>query len=408
MQGTTAKQEAALTVVADLLASAAREPWRLSEDDLADMLGLTQELTRAAEAARVGVVREALERGVAGSAGSTPAASGAVSPADWVARSSPGMQPGDATRVVRVAQACRLPSKKVVADALTAGDVDVRNADVLLREFGRLEPDLNPDAAPTVLEGFVTVATSGGPHEIRTLRKRIIAEFGREGSFQSLQDRARRHRGLSRGWEDDGLRTYLLKLDPEAAAAFEAALDPLSAPQTDAQTKMPDPRTSDQRRADALMEIIARGVQGADGVPLTTKAALVVTMQIQDLVNRTGCGTTPAGDLLAPDTVRKLACDARVIPAVLDTSGEILDVGRSRRLATSAMVRALWVRDGGCTFPGCTRPPTWCDAHHVRHWVDGGPTSVDNLALLCARHHTIVHQRDHTADISGGTVTWHV
>ncbi|MHB8188741.1 MAG: HNH endonuclease signature motif containing protein, partial [Dermatophilaceae bacterium] len=99
-----------------------------------------------------------------------------------------------------------------------------------------------------------------------------------------------------------------------------------------------------------------------------------------------GAGTTLTGQVLSPQSVRKLACDAAIIPMVLGSQGQPLDVGRTKRLVTPALLAALWARDKGCTFPGCGRPPQWCDAHHVRHWVDGGATSLLNLTLLCAYH----------------------
>ncbi|HEY8652662.1 MAG TPA: DUF222 domain-containing protein, partial [Dermatophilaceae bacterium] len=89
---------------------------------------------------------------------------------------------------------------------------------------------------------------------------------------------------------------------------------------------------------------------------------------------------------LSPQSVRKLACDANIIPMVLGSQGQPLDVGRTKRLVTPAMLAALWARDRGCTFPGCGRPPQWADAHHVKHWIDGGTTCLLNLALLCGYH----------------------
>ena len=104
-------------------------------------------------------------------------------------------------------------------------------------------------------------------------------------------------------------------------------------------------------------------------------------------------GSADAGTLLAPETVRRIACDAALIPAVLGTGGEVLDWGRERRLFTPAQVKRLWLRDGGCTYPGCATPAQWCDAHHLTHWADGGPSDLANAALLCGHHHTVVHQR---------------
>ena len=97
-----------------------------------------------------------------------------------------------------------------------------------------------------------------------------------------------------------------------------------------------------------------------------------------------------------------------IIPTVLGTSSEVLDLGRARRLFTPGMLRAMWLRDKGCTIPGCTAPPTWADAHHIIHWVDGGATSLLNGALLCRRHHTLAHQKGWTATATTNEVTWHL
>jgi hypothetical protein len=79
---------------------------------------------------------------------------------------------------------------------------------------------------------------------------------------------------------------------------------------------------------------------------------------------------------------------------VLGGDGQVLDVGRTRRLGTGVLRRALVLRDSGCAFPGCDRPPRWTDAHHIRSWASGGPTSLDNLVLLCRHHHRTVHLSD--------------
>ena len=131
-------------------------------------------------------------------------------------------------------------------------------------------------------------------------------------------------------------------------------------------------------------------------------------MDWNDLKHLTGAGTTLTGDLLAPETVRRMACDAAIIPAVLGARSEPLDLGRTSRLVTPKLLQALYLRDRGCTFPGCSRPPSWCDAHHCRHWCDGGPTDLANMALLCPRHHTIVHQKGYTATVTATEVTWHL
>ncbi|WP_240670711.1 HNH endonuclease signature motif containing protein [Actinoplanes solisilvae] len=104
-----------------------------------------------------------------------------------------------------------------------------------------------------------------------------------------------------------------------------------------------------------------------------------------------GSGTTDTGQRLSASTIRRLACEARLLPAVLGGEGQILDLGRSRRLATAALRRALHIRDGGCAFPSCDRPPRWTDIHHIVEWSLGGLTSLDNTVLLCRHHHRLLH-----------------
>ena len=101
-----------------------------------------------------------------------------------------------------------------------------------------------------------------------------------------------------------------------------------------------------------------------------------------------------------------MACDADLIPVVLGGASEPLDVGRAKRLFTGGLRTAIIHRDRHCTFPGCDRPPDWCDAHHVKPWWAGGETTLTNAALLCARHHTIVHRDLLTATVTPTGVTW--
>ena len=103
------------------------------------------------------------------------------------------------------------------------------------------------------------------------------------------------------------------------------------------------------------------------------------------LKDQVGTATLTTGEHLSAQAVRRLACDAEILPMILGGPSGVLDVGRSQRLVTLALWLALIARDKHCVFPGCRRPPIACDAHHIVHWVDGGPTSLDNLALLCGR-----------------------
>ena len=130
---------------------------------------------------------------------------------------------------------------------------------------------------------------------------------------------------------------------------------------------------------DALVEtcLKASEVDGLLPDQHGAKPRLTVTVTLDQLKAGLGAVSLDTGDQLSATALRRLACDAEVIPAVLGTLGEVLDVGRSHRLVTAAIWKALTLRDRHCRFPGCRRMPLACDAHHLQHWADGGPTSLD-------------------------------
>jgi hypothetical protein len=118
---------------------------------------------------------------------------------------------------------------------------------------------------------------------------------------------------------------------------------------------------------------------------------VTVTINFDNLRDQIGAATLDTGERLTPAQARRLACDAQLLPAVLGTHGQVLDLGQSRRLITGALRRALVLRDGGCAFPGCDRPPRWTEGHHIQPWSNGGATSLDNSVLLCGPHHRVIH-----------------
>ena len=117
----------------------------------------------------------------------------------------------------------------------------------------------------------------------------------------------------------------------------------------------------------------------------------MVTVSLPVLQGRIGSASLALGGAINADIARRIACDARVIPVVLGSKGEPLDVGRASHTVPTAIRRAVIIRDRGCAFPGCSVPARWCEIHHVVYWADGGPTSVDNCVALCGRHHRLVH-----------------
>jgi hypothetical protein len=142
------------------------------------------------------------------------------------------------------------------------------------------------------------------------------------------------------------------------------------------------------RMHDALDDVCARLLR-AGSLPLSggTPTTVLVTISQEELTNRLGFGETSDGTLIPTRQLLQMASEADIIPAVLNRSGLLLDLGRSRRVATKNQTLALIARDGGCSFPGCAHPPEWCDRHHIDPWIAGGLTDVSNLTLLCRYHH---------------------
>lgn len=186
------------------------------------------------------------------------------------------------------------------------------------------------------------------------------------------------------------------RLDAVSGALFEKLLSPLAKPRPSENGER-DLRTVDQRHGDAFVELLDYIQQAAD-LPTEAgeKPVLMVTMSLGDLHSADEPPLLNGGIPISATEARLLACDARVIPAVLGGDGEVLDLGRTQRLANSAQRRALHLRDRGCVFPSCTRPTNWCHAHRLVAWADGGPTDLRNLALLCGMHHRLIHTSDWT------------
>ncbi|WGX95169.1 HNH endonuclease signature motif containing protein [Nocardioides sp. L-11A] len=176
-----------------------------------------------------------------------------------------------------------------------------------------------------------------------------------------------------------------------------------------------DPRDAGARLWDALVDACDR-LANSDDLPRDhgTKPRVIVLIDQESLRQQiidAGLaheGHTPTGARLSATTIRRMACDAEIIPTVLGTESQVLDVGRAQRLVTAALWLALIARDRHCAFPGCTRMPLACDAHHVTHWADGGPTALSNLVMVCRHHHTVLHHTPWAVriDLDTGQPVW--
>ena len=190
-------------------------------------------------------------------------------------------------------------------------------------------------------------------------------------------------------FEDGGL---FLKgvFDAVGGAAIRNALEPLAR-----KSGRDDERRREQRLADALVELAGHALDsGVIPDRGSQRPHLQVTASLETLLGRIGA---PAADLelslpISSRCVERIACDCNVTRILLDADSMVIDVGRSKRLISGARRTALNQRDRHCRWPGCDRPPSWSESHHLKHWIDGGGSDLPNLVLLCHRHHWLVHE----------------
>ena len=163
-----------------------------------------------------------------------------------------------------------------------------------------------------------------------------------------------------------------------------------------------DRRPMPQRMGQAFAEYVER--YPADELPTAggVNATVVVTMSLDTLLGGLRAASLDTGGVITASQARRLACEAGIIPAVLNGTSQVLDLGRRTRLHTSTQRTAMAVRDRGCTAEGCDWPPALCHAHHEVAWSKGGSTSVQNGRLLCPRHHARVHDPGYATESRPG------
>ena len=362
--------------------------WALADVELIDCLDTLYRLEQSVAALRSRVVRQIDARGIA-------AGQGVRGTAGWL-RERLRLDPFAARDMVE--QAAALDRRPNVDRAFGAGAIDGRQAAVIAATLDSLPAGADlaviADAEATLLD----LAAEFAPGRLRRLGARIldhvaaeVAEQAERAALELAEKRALRRRGLTLSVPVDGCVRVTGYLTVEDAAIVGAALDPLCTP------RATDDRTAGQRRADALVDICQLALRTGSlpdngGEP----PQLVVTVPYDLVTSELRRGVLDTGERVSATAARRLACDAQILPVLLGGAGQPLDVGRSRRLFTGPLRRALVVRDKGCAFPQCDRPARWCDAHHVVSWLSGGPTSVANGVLLCRRHHRVIHRGEWT------------
>ena len=319
---------------------------------------------------------------------------------------------GAASSSVRTARSLFRGPLTATAQALTSGVLSPAHARVLAHGTSDLPERVAAEADPVLVEAAARL----DPPRLRQAVGYLLEVADPEGA-DAARERRHGRRGLWLSPTFDDMVAVNGLLEPEAGHIVLAALEPLARP-ADAD----DSRSGGQRQADALAELARRALEGgwlpkAGGV----RPQLLVTVDLDSLLGHPGGigGEMGWAGPLEAEACRRLACDGAVTrvlvtrdptstveglqgrlraamtllpPTLGGAPSQPLDVGRTTRVVQPAQRSALAVRDGGCVFPDCDRPLAWCEAHHLRHWVDGGSTDLSNLALLCRAHHRAVHE----------------
>jgi hypothetical protein len=242
---------------------------------------------------------------------------------------------------------------------------------------------------------LVDLAPSLTTRELRRLCREAIERADPDGA-EPREDELRRRSGVQIVRRRDGLVQWIITMHPEAAGLLMTAVDARTAPRRQPTFREDevefeverDDRTLGQQRVDAIASIARDSLCHDDGELAGTPVTMVVRVDYDALVSGIGSARIDGIDTpISAATARRLACDAEIIPVVFGGPSEQLDLGRAERLFSRAQRRAIAFRDGGCTWPGCTAPPGWCEVAHIVAWILGGETNLDNGLLLCPFHH---------------------
>jgi uncharacterized protein DUF222/HNH endonuclease len=347
----------------------------LGQDELQDRFGEVHRASVVLEAERLRTLAE-IERRRAF------ARDGHLSATSWLAARYKVAFP-HAARQVRTALA--LEGMPATREALGSGELSssavaslVSAHDTSPEEFSRAEGML-VQAAQSLPAKELQVAVSDW-------KDRVDASPGLEEA-----ERLRKRRRLELSPRPSGMVGMDGDLDPETGQTVNTALRAVIDAQ--ARSGTPDPRTPTQRRADALGEVCRQWLDRGDRPTVGgERPHLNVVIGWEALKGPSGRAELDDAGSVPGEVARMLACDASISRVVTRGASEPLDVGRKTPVVPAAVRRAVIVRDRHCRFPGCDRPQGWCDAHHVRHWADGGETALGNLVLLCRPHHRLLHE----------------
>ena len=295
-----------------------------------------------------------------------------------------------------------LPARlTATAEVFTSGRTGLRHVEVIAKVLATAAADrLTPEVWAGAEVQLAEKATVYSPSELQAWGTALVEALDQDGAEPddrppALVNELRLTRnpngagGKLKGRFDDAAMFDAI------AAVIDAKAKPLTGD---------DERSAAQRQAEALADVCGYVLDHGD-VPECggRRPHLNVLVRLEDLENRCRAAVLDFGGTLTPESLRLLACDAAVVPIVMNGKGQPLDVGRLTRTIPDGLRRAVAARAGGsCEHPGCGRPRSWCEIHHIKEWQDGGETALHNCVMLCRVHHRLLHHSEWLVRIHNG------
>jgi hypothetical protein len=313
-----------------------------------------------------------------------------------------------------------------VAAGQASGVVSVEQARAIAATLAELPGSVGPAEVSAAEQHLVTAAAQLPPRQLGQLGQRILAQLDPDGVLGSDEEQARR-RSFALVPQADGSYRAAGRLTPTCGALLLAWLSPRSAPRPSTSCSdgaddgrggrdpsgaprtaalETDIRSHGQRMHDALQELAGLAVRRTELLDSGAPAQVIITMTADQVASRKGWAESSFGQLLSVGAALKLADEAAVNLLLRDAKGAVMTYSRTRRIATRGQTLALIARDRGCSFPGCDKPPEWCQRHLIVAWADGGKTDLDNLTLVCPHHHRHFDEAGWQCRLVDGLPVW--
>ncbi|MFF2298598.1 DUF222 domain-containing protein [Arthrobacter sp. NPDC058127] len=316
---------------------------------------------------------------------------------------------------------------EVLAAALSTAAVPSRSATIISTALDQVRHLADQETTLQMEHSLTHTAVQSDPDFVNRMAKRWVDAIDQDGT-EPGEEELRHRQGAFIRKPRRGLHHLEIFATAEQFETLATAMNTAANPRLQHHTDDPagHPALDRRSRAQKLLD----GLTGACSIALATgglpangglRPQVMVTIDYQDLLKRIdretptaanprpgtsprpGTGASTFQGPIHPSVIRKIACDADIIPVLLGSDSRVLDIGRTTRIFPPHIRKAIIARDQGCTFPDCTIPAPWCEAHHITYWSQGGTTSTDNGTLLCSHHHHVIHKEHWTITMETGT-----